>query len=59
MIVTYFVAVNQPSFGSVILDSKAIRMSIQIDAETAVVGGIGGWVGLRYVIVPDAGVWLF
>ena len=46
----YLVTTTRSVFYFVVLDSKAIRMSMQIDTEAAVVGGVGSGVGCAYLI---------
>ena len=53
MVVTNLIAANQTAFSYVILYRKTIRAGIKIDAESAVVGGIGSWGGLFDVVVGN------
>ena len=62
MVVAYLVAADEASVGgrcrSVVLYGETVGAGIEVDAETAVVGGVWGRVGLRNLIVANLGAWL-
>ena len=58
MVVSDFVTAYRTAFSSIANNGKTVGSGIEIDREGAVVGGVGSWMGLRYFVVSDAGVWL-